>query len=54
MAFAFAVLRLTPAEFWALTPRELALAMQPFLKVNAAPSRSEFETLIGAFPDRES
>jgi uncharacterized phage protein (TIGR02216 family) len=54
MAFAFCVLRLSPAQFWALTPRELALAMQPFLKANSAPDRSEFERLLSAFPDKET
>ena len=54
MAFAFSVLRLSPAEFWALTPRELALAMRPFLKANFAPDRSEFDRLFSAFPDQEN
>ena len=53
MAFAFSVLRLSPAQFWALTPRELALVMRPFLKANA-PDRSEFDRLFSAFPDQES
>ena len=53
MAFAFSVLRLSPAEFWALTPRELALAMQPFQKRSAAPTQGELEALISAFPDKE-
>ena len=51
MSFAFSVLRLSPAEFWALTPRELALAMHPFLKANAAPDRAGFDRLFSAFPD---
>ena len=51
MAFAFSVLRLSPAEFWALTPRELALAMAPYQKRRAAPARGELEVLISAFPD---
>ena len=54
MAFAFSVLRLSPSQFWALTPRELALAMRPFLKANAAPERSEFNRLFSAFPDLEN
>ncbi len=53
MAFAFTVLRLSPAQFWALTPRELALAMRPFLKAHSAPDRSEFDHLFSAFPDQE-
>jgi uncharacterized phage protein (TIGR02216 family) len=54
MAFAFSDLRLSPAQFWALTPRELAFAMRPFLKANAAPDRSEFDSLFTAFPDQEN
>ena len=53
MAFAFSVLRLSPAEFWALTPRELALAMRPFVQANAAPDRAGFDRLFSAFPDQE-
>ena len=53
MSFAFSVLRLSPAQFWALTPRELALAMRPFLKANSTPDRSEFDRLFSAFPDKE-
>lgn len=53
MAFAFSVMRLSPAEFWALTPRELALAMQPLLRARSAPNRSELERLLNDFPDRE-
>lgn len=53
MTFAFRVLRLSPAEFWALTPRELAWAMQPFAQPQGAPNRSDFETLCNSFPDEE-
>jgi uncharacterized phage protein (TIGR02216 family) len=52
-AFAFAVLRLSPAEFWAMTPRELAMAMQPLLKGRGAPLRSELDALMRNFPDKE-
>lgn len=52
-AFAFAVLRLSPAEFWAMTPRELSMAMQPFLRGGVAPSRGEFDALMQSFPDKQ-
>jgi uncharacterized phage protein (TIGR02216 family) len=52
-AFAFKVLGLSPAEFWSLTPRELALAMEPFARAQGAPSRHDFETLCNSFPDEE-
>ena len=52
-AFAFGILRLSPAEFWEMTPRELAMAMRPFLKGQGAPSRSEFEILMHNFPDKD-
>ncbi len=54
MAFAFRVLRLSPAEFWAMTPRELALAMKPFLSAAKAPTRTEFDALAGSYPDKET
>lgn len=52
-AFAFGVLRLSPAEFWEMTPRELAMAMRPFLKGHGAPSRDELDALMQSFPDKE-
>jgi uncharacterized phage protein (TIGR02216 family) len=52
-AFAFAVLRLSPTEFWAMTPREMALAMRPFLRGQGAPLRGEFDALLMRFPDKE-
>lgn len=53
MAFALGVLRLSPSEFWAMTPRELALAMSPWTAGSAAPARDEFDRLMRRFPDTE-
>jgi len=54
MAFGFAVMRLSPAEFWAMTPRELAAAMRAFGHgVHAPPGRAEMEAMMRAFPDGE-
>jgi uncharacterized phage protein (TIGR02216 family) len=53
-AFAFGVLRLSPVEFWEMTPRELVTAMQPFLRGRGAPSRVEFDALMQNFPDKQS
>jgi uncharacterized phage protein (TIGR02216 family) len=50
--FGFAVMRLSPQEFWAMTPRELAAAMRAFGHgVHAPPGRAEMEKMIQAFPD---
>ncbi|WP_193175905.1 rcc01693 family protein [Oricola nitratireducens] len=52
MAFGFAVMRLSPQEFWAMTPRELAAAMRAFGHgVHAPPERGSFEEMMGRFPD---
>lgn len=53
MAFGFAVMRLSPAEFWSMTPRELAAAMRAFGHgVHAPPGRAEMDEMMAAFPDR--
>lgn len=45
-------LRLTPREFWALTPMELQLMLG--LAGNAAPMlRAQLDDLLAAFPDDE-
>ncbi|MFZ2101984.1 MAG: rcc01693 family protein [Oricola sp.] len=52
MAFGFRAMRLTPAEFWAMTPRELAAAMRAFGHgMHAPPGREEMEAMIKSFPD---
>ncbi|MGB8819441.1 MAG: rcc01693 family protein [Rhizobiaceae bacterium] len=49
--FAFAVLRLTPEEFWRLTPRELAMALSAFGTQAQPLERAELNQLMGQFPD---
>ena len=51
MSFGFAVLRLSSREFWAMTPRELAIAMKPFQNGHGPLSRTELDDLLGRFPD---
>ncbi len=43
-------LRLTPAEFWALTPAELQL-MLGLSKAQVAMGRSRLDELLARFPD---
>ena len=45
------VLRLSPAEFWAATPREIAAAF-PQPSLSAAPARQDFEDLMNRYPDK--
>jgi uncharacterized phage protein (TIGR02216 family) len=48
------LLRLSPTDFWALTPREF-LAVSGGLKPRLpVPDRSALEALMGAFPDGEA
>jgi uncharacterized phage protein (TIGR02216 family) len=44
-------LRLPPAVFWALTPREFFCAVGGFFGRNAAFSKARLEGLMAAFPD---
>jgi len=54
MAFGFAAMRLSPAEFWAMTPKELAAAMRAFGHgAHAPPGRADFSDLMQAYPDRK-
>lgn len=48
----FGLLRLSPQEFWSMTPRELGAALGPAVPVFNAPSRQSLEALMRAFPDR--
>jgi uncharacterized phage protein (TIGR02216 family) len=43
------VLRLAPADFWAMTPRELALALKG---AAGLPVRGDLDGLMQRFPDR--
>lgn len=52
MRFGLGVLRLPPAEFWRMTPRELASAWGALLGDRAGPlGRDEFNGLMERFPD---
>ena len=54
MGFAFCVLHLPPAAFWAMTPRELAAAIR-FARGGAGgegPARTGLAALMAAFPDQ--
>ncbi len=44
-------LRLSPRDFWAMTPRELSAALGCAARPDA-PSRPALEALMRAFPDR--
>lgn len=46
-------LRLTPAQFWALTPVELML-MLGLDRAGPPMGRSRLEELVRAFPDRQA
>lgn len=52
MGFGFGTLRLSPAAFWAMTPRELAAAMEAVLGPRGMPlDRASFAALRARFPD---
>jgi uncharacterized phage protein (TIGR02216 family) len=53
MALGFGRLRLDSAAFWAMTPRELAAAIEGLTGVWAAPpDRAALDALMRRFPDR--
>jgi len=52
LAVGFGILRLSPENFWALTPRELAAAMRGLFGEPAAIDRTAFDDLMRRFPDR--
>lgn len=51
MAIGLGRLCLSPAAFWAMTPRELAAALAPHDIGEARPPRRHFEALMQRFPD---
>jgi uncharacterized phage protein (TIGR02216 family) len=53
MAAGLGLLRLPPATFWALTPKELAAALNAALGPAGAtpPARSDLARLMQRFPD---
>jgi uncharacterized phage protein (TIGR02216 family) len=53
MAFGLGRLRLASADFWRLTPRELAAAIEGHFGTTAAPmARETLAALIARYPDR--
>lgn len=50
MALGLGALRLSPAEFWSMTPRELRAALGPLPGADA-PARSDLDALMARFPD---
>lgn len=53
MAIGFGVLKLSSREFWALTPRELAAAIEGLTGRAQAPmDRAAFDDLARRFPDQ--
>lgn len=54
MAAAFGLLRLSPKDFWSMTPREMERAMSVLGAGRAsAPGRGDLAALMERFPDRE-
>jgi len=51
IGFGLGVLRLSPSAFWAMTPRELALAIRAVTGAVAPMRRSELNDLMTRFPD---
>ena len=54
MAFGLGVLKLPPADFWAMTPRELDAALTGHYgrrRPQGAPKPSELAALMAQFPD---
>ena len=55
MGLGLGVLRLAPAQFWSMTPRELDAAVRGLLgptAISLGPPRATLETLMRRFPDK--
>ncbi|EKS28687.1 rcc01693 family protein [Afipia felis] len=53
VGFGLGVLRLAPAQFWAMTPRELAFAIRAVRGAVTEPiDRAALDELMTQFPDR--
>lgn len=53
MTAGLGILRLSPAAFWRMSPRELASALAPFAGRAKAPiERASLDALMQRFPDR--
>ncbi|MCO5159896.1 MAG: phage tail assembly chaperone [Mesorhizobium sp.] len=54
MRLGLGLLRLSPTDFWAMTPRELDHAARAILPVGPRPpARASLDALMGQFPDQE-
>jgi uncharacterized phage protein (TIGR02216 family) len=52
MAAGLGVMRLSPRDFWAMTPREFAAACEGLFGTAHAPlARDELDDLMSRFPD---
>jgi uncharacterized phage protein (TIGR02216 family) len=52
MGFGLGILRLSPEDFWRMTPRELACAMRAVRgQIAPALGRAEFAELLKRYPD---
>lgn len=51
MAFGLGRLRLSPADFWTMTPRELMAAFAAVAPAPSAPGRGVLGELMERFPD---
>ena len=55
LAIGLGVLRLSPEQFWKMTPREFAAALRGLYGEPAAPlDRATFDALVARFPDQEA
>ena len=55
IGFGLGVLRLSPEQFWRMTPRELAHAIRAVRgNVMTPMPREDFDALMRAFPDKET
>jgi uncharacterized phage protein (TIGR02216 family) len=51
ISFGLGVLRLSPEQFWRMTPRELACAIEAVSGRSPPLERSGFEQLLKRYPD---
>jgi len=51
IGFGLGVLKLAPDEFWRMTPRELAYAVEAVRGRGAPLSRARFDELMTRYPD---
>jgi len=52
MRIGLGVLRLSPDDFWSMTPREFAAAAGTLATRGRPPARADLDRMMQAFPDR--